>query len=877
MPVKILKASAGSGKTYNLAKEYIRLLLSADSRDAYRHILAVTFTNKATDEMKNRILKELHLLATSPSASPYYGDLVPSVFADATALRRKAKAMLSAILHDYSSFAVSTIDKFFQQTMRAFSREIGRFASYQVELDRDSLVEESVGRVLDSLAESNRPLLDWIISGVKADLESTGKFSLERRLREMASSLVSLGHSGDAASRERLESLRDTCTKVISSFTDDVRAAAGEVLNTLARVGVNPEDTNRGFLKSLYDYSETDGTYLLPVPSRSFIDKAFDPEKWFAKTKAHLLPFVDGLINRDLETFCALFGERYKEYSTAWTIRSQVYMLGVADELKKAFVEVQKDRNVISIDDTNTILHGIIDGSDTPFIYEKIGVRFEDFLLDEFQDTSTIQWQNFLPLLRGSVASGNETFVVGDVKQSIYRWRGSDWNLLGSELQKEFRVDPKDIRVLDGNYRTCREIVAFNNSFFPWAAAQMDRLTGLNPADPDSVSSIYGDVAQTPCTAETRPGFVKITFTEDAAAEMDAVVQSVRDTLALGADYGDIAVLVRGNAEGSAIAERLVKEGIPVISDDSLYVKSSTVVRRLVSALSLLVRPGDEKSAAGFLAKRLGLTLPTHYHSIEDLCESILADLSRYDPDTYAGEAAYVLAFMDWVHDWTGRSGNSLTAMLREWDEADPKVCSPENRQAVKIMTVHKSKGLEFPYVIFPFAEKVSVYRPSTLWCKPKVGGTALMEAAGEYSVSLSETSENSLFRDDYLREKKQQAVDNINVLYVALTRAKYGLTVIAAEPPKAIKTAVEDGQYVPAKNMSHLLFAFAGGLDNALFGQKTQEPPKRMDPAAPGNEIELPYFDFQDQVKSRLSFRTDGAAFFGKTEAALEEGDLFS
>ena len=477
--MKILKASAGSGKTYSLAKAYIRLLVGSPTPDQYRHILAVTFTNKATAEMKDRILNELRTLAETPEKSPYLGDLVPGVCADTAQLQRRSKSALSRILHDYSQLGVATIDRFFQQTLRAFAREVGQYTAYQVELDRDALVEEAVTRVLDSLSEQKDPaLLEWIIRGVRDDLEREGRFTLDRRLRELGNALPEMPGGGrEPLDKSRLEALSAGCWGTVSEFTLKVRNAARAVADALDACGINPADSNRGFLKGIYPYAEVSPRDFISAPTPSFQDKALDLEKWFAKTKAHLaaaaVPAAGAMAD-----FVALFGDEYKAYCTAQTIRGQLYALGVAAELRKALTAVQKEKGVISIDDTNAILNGIVAGSDAPFIYEKTGVRYENFLLDEFQDTSRVQWENFLPLLRNSEAEGKESLVVGDVKQSIYRWRGSDWNLLGSEVEKTFSLSGKDIDVLDGNYRTCGEIVAFNNAFFPYAAGEVDRICG---------------------------------------------------------------------------------------------------------------------------------------------------------------------------------------------------------------------------------------------------------------------------------------------------------------------------------------------------------------------------------------------------------------
>ena len=868
--IQILKASAGSGKTYNLAREYIRLLLVKQDPQAYRHILAVTFTNKATDEMKRRILKELHVLATTPEDSPYYKDFVPSLFPDADSLRKRASGQLGGILHDYSAFAVSTIDKFFQQTLRAFSREIGQFASYQVELDKASLVEESVDRILDGLTEADRGLLDWLTDNVKAGLEKGDRFNLEPPLKEMAVNLKSGDHEeavrrfgideGKVYSKEHLAAVRKGCDALAKDYLSAVKTAADAVLDVFKREGIDPAETNRGFMKQLYWYQELTPRDTVEPPTAAFMKNAPDSAKWFAKSKDKYRLQLEGSLEGPLEDFCNLFGDRYKEYRTALLIRSQVYGLGIAGELRKAFDEVQREKNVISIDDSNTILKDIIDGSDAPFVYEKLGVRFEDFLLDEFQDTSSVQWENFRPLLGNSEAGGFDNLVVGDVKQSIYRWRGSDWKLLDSGLQRDFGLPEDAARVLDDNYRTCHAIVDFNNRFFAYAAEQLDSLLGG-----EDIRRIYADVKQHPRFRDPAPGSVDVQFCEDHDAELDAILGTIREVREAGARYGDIAILVRGNAEGSEIAARLVAEGIPVVSDDSLFVKSSVTVRRLVSQLSLVDSPGTPESAsvAGFLAREMKISLPDHYHSLTELAESLLRGLRDAEPATFDAEIPYVQSFMDFLLDWTASRGNDLAAFLRDWDGADPKIASPDSGASVRVMTIHKSKGLEFPYVIFPFAEKVTLFKPSAYWCRPDVDGKPIADVAdGVYHVELSGTSEDTLFAEDYRRERQMQMIDNINVFYVALTRPKYGLKIIAKSPTGKVLDAVRDGKEVEWKNLSQILYGFVKSLDyreGTLYDFASMERK-----AATAKPLAVGYPSFEAGERGRLKFSRDAADYFG-------------
>ena len=844
--LKILKASAGSGKTYALALEYIRLVVSSDKADAYRHVLAVTFTNKATEEMKSRILKELAVLAKDPETSPYYEELLK--VADKDTLQRRASAQLSGILHDYSSFAVSTIDRFFQQTLRAFSREIGQYASYQVQLDRKALVDESVDRVLDSLTEEDRTLLDWLTRGVKEDLESGRGLSLESRLQEVGESLQTLPEGQISFPRERLENLHKHCKQLQEAFPRRAEDAAKKVLQVLKDHGISPEESNRGFLKALYNYLDPEPRSQVKDLTPAFRNNASDSAKWFAKSKDALRLELEGSLEGPLDAFCALFDQPYKEYRTARIIQGQLYSLGVADELRQAFVQIQKEKNVLSLEDSNTILHGIIDGTETPFIYEKLGVRFEDFLLDEFQDTSRIQWENFSPLLHNADASGFPSLVVGDVKQSIYRWRGSDWDLLGSRLQKEFGLPDKGVKALDQNFRTCRTIVDFNNRFFGFAAEQLDKALG-GPV----VSPLYADVAQKACFNDSHPGWVEVRFTEE---QMEEILSTLRDLQEQGAQWGDVAILVRDNRSGADIAARLIQEDIPVVSDDSLFVKTSVTVRRLVSQMSLCDKPDnpEKPSVAGFLAGSLEVQIPEHFHSLTDLAEGLLRDLREADPSRFQAEVPYIQSFMDYLQDWVATGGNNLGAFLRAWEDADPKIASPRTESSVRIMTVHKAKGLEFPFVIFPFAEKVGLYKNTQKWC-----------ASGEdvFYVDLGSGSARTLFEKDYLEESRLQAVDNINVFYVAMTRPKYGLKVIAAPPSQSFLKALSGGEVSSWSNLANLLYAFVGGSD---FQAGEPYPFDTLEREADDSKLlETGYPSYPAGTGSRLKFSPEAADYFGE------------
>ena len=777
--MKILKASAGSGKTYQLSKTYIDLLFASREPQPYRHILAVTFTNKATAEMKARILRDLaRLAATNP----------------------RAQVLLTELLHDYGAFSVSTIDRFFQQTLKAFSREIGQFADYQVELDKDSLIAEAMDRILDALTEDDKELLGWLRDSLADTLEQGRRFQVDEGLLEVGRLLKNdefrelserLGINGrEAFGKDRLKRIRQECRTVIQAFTDKAKELG---------------------------YPVEQGKPLSP-----------DNKKRLFKANPALAEH---------------FEDAYPYYTTALILDSLLSQLGLAGEFYREFDALAAEKNVMCLDESNTLLRDIIGGSSAPFVYEKLGVRYEHFLLDEFQDTSRIQWENFLPLLQESEAGAGGNLIVGDVKQSIYRWRDSDWKLLGSEVQEAF-PDAKVVP-LQGNWRSTRAVIGFNNRFFPYAAGML------------GLGDIYADVKQTAKKDDPQEGCVRVSFCEDQLA---AVMESIRQARAQGAGWNDIAVLVRGRKEGSAIAAHLVANGIPVISDDSLVLKSSPVVRRLVSLLSCYENPDD--TIGRFLADSMELSFPEEYHSLVDFCEELLRAMREWDPASFEGQTLFIQAFMDDLQSWVQVNGNNLRYYLKHWEEKDLCIGSPENASSVRVLTIHKSKGLEFPHVIFPFADKVALYKSDVHWSPLDTARTPFSpEVSGIYPVNLGTLAGASLFAPAVEQEQRLQLVDNLNVFYVALTRAGKSLHVIAKPASKKCRESLPKGE-PDCGNLSEVLFAFLHGEEEYTAGKpydftqlEREESPAQL--PFPGQYPSIP-------LDGRLTPSQEADDFFG-------------
>ena len=767
--INIFKAAAGSGKTHTLSKTYLDLLLKADSKTAYRNILAVTFTNKATEEMKERILRDL---AEEGKTNP------------------RAREILINLLHDYGSFSVSTIDKFFQQALRAFSRELGSSGNYQIELDKASLTKEAMDRVLDDLTEKDKDLLGWFTKQLETALDNGESFHLESSLYEMAEEFGDVNEKF-TYDKKKLTELKEKCKEIVDTFHKDVYENA---------LCIDTTTWGKTAAKGLAQYAGAQTKYKDSVKAAN------------ATTLAKLAETAG------CEAMYALMnpqGRRWKEYRTARMVEKVIFTLGLAEEFYSKLAIIEEEKGVISLDESTSLLRDIIDGSDAPFIYEKLGVRFNHFLLDEFQDTSVVQWENFKPLLANSVSEGYSNIIVGDVKQSIYRWRNSDWNLLDKEIEENFKGKVKVI-TLKENWRSTQSIVDFNNEFFTFAADNL------------GLSTIYADVKQEVKVEDSQEGCVTVDFCED---ELEMIDGYIEQAVAAGAKMSDMAILLRTNGEGKKVAEYLLSKGYSVISDDSLDLKSSLIIRKIVSYLHSLCNNSDSLNT--YLSESLEIDSEREYHSLLDLVDGVIKDLSETHPDEIKGQTLFIQSFMDDILEWTSIHGNDLRQYLKHWEESKIAISSPNDPNAIRITTVHKSKGLAFPIVIFPFAEKVGLFKEDTLWCHLDSDAEMGESFNSIFPVVLGKSSGDSFFSESLKNEMEMQRIDNLNIFYVCLTRARKEMHIIAKNPPKSLI----DGKSSP-NDLSQLLYLYCE-QNGYTFGS-----PYRWNEASKKEDSEIEEFD---------------------------------
>lgn len=767
--INIFKASAGSGKTHTLSKTYLDLLLKADSKTAYRNILAVTFTNKATEEMKERILRDL---AEEGKTNP------------------RAREILINLLHDYGSFSVSTIDKFFQQALRAFSRELGSSGNYQIELDKASLTKEAMDRVLDDLTEKDKDLLGWFTKQLETALDNGESFHLESSLYEMAEEFGDVNEKF-TYDKKKLTELKARCKEIVDTFHKDVYENA---------LCIDTTTWGKTAAKGLAQYAGAQTKYKDSVKAAN------------ATTLAKLAETAG------CEAMYALMnpqGRRWKEYRTARMVEKVIFTLGLAEEFYSKLAIIEEEKGVISLDESTSLLRDIIDGSDAPFIYEKLGVRFNHFLLDEFQDTSVVQWENFKPLLANSVSEGYSNIIVGDVKQSIYRWRNSDWNLLDKEIEENFK-GKVEVITLKENWRSTQSIVNFNNEFFTFAADNL------------GLSKIYADVKQKVKVEDSQEGCVTVDFCED---ELEMIDGYIEQAVAAGAKMSDMAILLRTNGEGKKVAEYLLSKGYSVISDDSLDLKSSLIIRKIVSYLHSLCNNSDSLNT--YLSESLEIDSEREYHSLLDLVDGVIKDLSETHPDEIKGQTLFIQSFMDDILEWTSIHGNDLRQYLKHWEESKIAISSPNDPNAIRITTVHKSKGLAFPIVIFPFAEKVGLFKEDTLWCHLDSDAEMGESFNSIFPVVLGKSSGDSFFSESLKNEMEMQRIDNLNIFYVCLTRARKEMHIIAKNPPKSLI----DGKSSP-NDLSQLLYLYCE-QNGYTFGS-----PYRWNEASKKEDSEIEEFD---------------------------------
>lgn len=868
----VYNASAGSGKTYTLAREYIKQIISNPA--SYRSILAVTFTNKATEEMKTRIVEELHALACYNAdvdkAPSYLSDLVEvlapvygtSKTTDALVkeVSVRAQQVLTSILHDYSNFAISTIDKFFQKVVRNFVRELNIQPGYALELDSDRVLSLAVDRVLELLHEDEQ-LQRWLFDLVEERLANGDSWELSGILSDLGRQLMredfrdqpeSFYHK--IGSKEFLESYYQKL--LLKSKTAEQRyiSLGQKAVGYLESNGISLDDMpggSRSFATIFYNAQKG----AVPSSYKSASDAFNNPDKWKAKSKPKATDAVYSYLNPMLGELLSYLNCERNTYAVAI---KNFRTLGVLADIDKKVRALASEDNLLLISDTNHIISKLIDGADAPFIYEKMGNRFGSYLIDEFQDTSKQQYANFKPLLENTLSQGGFAMVVGDVKQNIYRWRNGDWRTLGIRVFNDFSTSKLS---LDTNYRSKRNVVEFNNAVFPLMAAALENKLLENEVETSDISKVYAEVAQNVPNVESKKGgYVSIQklvrevddsdqgeVDEDASDKSSLVMNRLIELITdlqqrWGYKPSDIAVLVRRQREGQLVAEALLeaRNGCEMevqgrynfISQGALYLSSSAAVNLVVSVLRLTISSSDSISSAlisyiekvqrnvpmehGYFEREMSDRVKMLVERISNLPlpEAVEEIIAEYELNKIPDELPFIGGFADAVLSFASEKVADVLSFIEWWDERGfrTELYLPNQEEAITILTVHKSKGLQYKVVLIPFFcwdyEPTTGNRKTTLWVSGehvRVDDDYLEAIPVEYGSALKK----SLFVRYANEEQKQSYIDNINLAYVALTRAEEELHVFIPETYRK-------------EHIGSLLFGVAATLPNATVAAKS-------------------------------------------------------
>lgn len=842
----IYDASAGSGKTYALVKEYLKIILTSSKNDSYRNILAITFTNKAVHEMKSRIVGSLSEFAKDDpdeKASSLMHDLSIETNLSINQIKVKSQQIIKHIIHNYAAFDISTIDKFTHRVIRAFAHDLNLPMTFEVTLDTENLLTEAVDAIIAQAGE-DETLTKLLIDFTMEKTDDDKSWDISREILETGRLLLNENN------REEISHFHN---KTIYEFLE-IKKRLVKICEQLEAENANlAKNAFSIFYQSGIDTKSFSGEYF-PKHIQSIIDGKFNPKNKtyheFDDIKINKtamdIAIIESVIPQLLE-FLATIYKNFEKRDFYKAFLKNITPLSLLNTVSNELAKIQEEQNVLSIAEFNAIIYREIHNQPAPFIYERLGERYRHFFIDEFQDTSEMQWQNLIPLidnaLSGEIDDEKGTLmIVGDPKQSIYRWRGGKAEQF-IELSKDknpFNNPDKKQFHLDKNYRSYSQIIDFNNQFFKLLSNEFNNKDYKDLYENHSFQK----------TNDKKGGYVNISFLpiidkknefENDNEALDktelfvlATLNTIKKVLKEGFEYKDIVILTRKRDQGIAIANYLTEQNIPLLSSETLMIQNATEVRLIIHLLKYLKNNADLESKAQFLnylaqnnqnqmpihdfiAKGMSLTNEKEFESWlesfhvnlsfqnvrkKSLYEAVEILITKF-LNLKVGSSSYIQYFLDIVLERDIRNQAGISDFLNYWDKNAEKfsIPSPEGTNAVRIMTIHKSKGLEFPVVIFPFAEEDYSRKPKDkLWLSneeqtvelPKIliDNTSSVEGFGEIAKAV------------YDSKKQEELLDNINVLYVALTRAEEQLYVISQmlEPKK-------DGEY--PNNMASFFIKF--------------------------------------------------------------------
>lgn len=838
MNFTVYKSSAGSGKTFTLVKEYLSVVLKNPYE--FKNILAITFTNKAAAEMKTRVLLSLELLSDFDSLNDskkakiidlYYALLAKGLKHDE--IIQNSKITLSNIIHNYNYFSIGTIDSFTHKIVKSFAFDLKLPLNFDVELEKLVLIKQAVEILISKIGTDNE-LTNFMLKFANSFIEDEKKADIKKQLIKLSELLF------EEDSPKYLNELKNLNLNDFEKIIDEVKTNKKLIENTISNYANDCIDLIKSKnidLNSFYQKNNGLGNYLLKLSMKnvilpkSHVISTLNNDLWYSKTtpqhEKQAIDSIKNLLRDKVRNLIDYLNENNKKYIIANAILGNIYSLSLLNEIEKIINQISHYDNVIHISEFSKSINNIVNNEPIPFIYERVGERYKNFLIDEFQDTSLLQWQNLLPLIENSLSENNFNMIVGDGKQAIYRFRGGEVEQFADlpEIYKKDEFNFAEEREnsikqnykeenLKTNFRSKANIVKFNNLFFDFAAKNLKN---------DLIKKVYHNHSQEFKQTNTGGGvMIKFIDAENKniykQSTYKAVLQCIENQISDGYQLKDITVLCRDNDKAYHIANYLNANSIEVISSDSLLLISSAQVRLLVSLLKYINNKNDKINNANIIQLFLEIfrkdntelnnflieydknpafldelfeifNLKLDFQlisslSLYELCENII-----YQIFTNADTNPYLMFFLDTVYNFTTKYNTSTADFINFWEEkkSEFSLKVPSGINAVTVMTIHKSKGLEFPVVIYPFADSVSKNTKKNLWIKVD---NIISEKLPYSLIQLNKKITETEYGGFYEEESQKSKLDLLNIIYVAFTRAAERLYIITSKVKESAKNS---------------------------------------------------------------------------------------
>ncbi|WP_062053662.1 UvrD-helicase domain-containing protein [Aquimarina longa] len=816
----VYNAAAGAGKTYTLVKAYLIALLKGEFKDSYKNILAITFTNKAVAEMKTRILENLVAISKQNTPLKYQSllkELVVAIKVPEKELKQKAKRILKSILHNYAAFDVVTIDTFTHRVIRTFAYDLGIPMNFEIEMNTDALIEEAVDAVIAKIGlnqELTRLIIDFAIS----KLEDDKSWDITIELNKIAKLLFSENdreHLNKLSEKETsdFEELKKILHKKITDLKHIIKDSSQKILNQIHSLGLDHKDFSRGTIPNHFQ-KLCDGVTKFDFKKTKWAQN-IETTSFYTKTLENTKKESIDSIRPEIEEAFVTTKTQLSQLTLFNNILKNITPLSVLNAINKEVLEIKKERKILLISEFNAIISEAIQGQPAPFIYERLGERYRDYFVDEFQDTSELQWNNLVPLIDNAVSTETlagkrgKVTIVGDAKQAIYRWRGgkAEQFIDLSSDKDPFSIQEKQVLNLPKNYRSHEEVVKFNNSLFTFLSGDFSD---------EKHQKLYLEGNRQEINSK-KNGYVNVSFikAKNVAVENELYPEKTYETIIelnnKGYALNEICIIVRKRKEGVVIADFLTQKGLAIISSETLLINNAPQVRFIINLLTWSIQPDHLQSKINvlhflteqfsveekhiFLQKMMDNTTKTFFSSeletlgisfsFSELAVKPLYDAVEYIISTFslADKAiAYVQFFLDVVFTFTQRYIEGVVGFLAYWHAHKDKlsIIAPKAEGAIQIITIHKAKGLEFPCVIYPYAD-IDMYEeiePKTWLSVVKEDYANFEEVFINYNKNISEYSDAT--KEIVLNRQSQLELDAFNLLYVVLTRAKEQLYILS-------------------------------------------------------------------------------------------------